>query len=56
MKYTMIDGNRNGTVTLYCYFNDQVVFEETYSSLTEAQDRAKVFLDSKLAMATYEPA
>lgn len=56
MKYTMVDGNRDGSFTLYCYHNDRVVFEETYSSLVQAQVSAQEFLDNKLAMNILEPA
>jgi hypothetical protein len=51
MKHTMIDGNKDGTMTLYCYFNDQVVHERVCKTLGEAKQYSELFLNGNLDMA-----
>jgi hypothetical protein len=52
-RYTMIDGNRDGSFTLYCYLNDTVVYERKFANSEAARETANLFLDKKLEL---EPA
>jgi len=43
----MIDGNRDGTFTLYCYEGDDCVWEQTYQTNDAAMSYGKRFLDGE---------
>lgn len=47
MRYTMIDGNRNGTFTLYCYEGDDCIWEQTFASDDAAKAYGARFLDGE---------
>lgn len=47
MKYTMVNGTRDGRFELICYHNGEVVKEHVYSTEQEARDAANVWLDIK---------
>lgn len=51
MKHTMIDGNRDGTFTLYGYDKDVEVYTATFKTLEEAQKESYKFLDGELQAA-----
>lgn len=51
MKYTMIDGNRDGTFTLYGYDKDVEVYVKTFKTMEDAQKEAQKFLNGELVLA-----
>lgn len=48
MRSTMINGNRDGSFTLYCYIGNEVVYERTYDKMEPAREAGMLFLDKKL--------
>ena len=47
-RYTMIDGNRDGSFTLYCYLNDAIVYERKFGTYEPAKETGNLFLENKL--------
>lgn len=47
MKYTLINGTRDGRFELICYLNGEVVNETLFDSDADARQAAKDWLDKK---------
>lgn len=47
MKMIMIDGNDDGTYTLYCYEGDDVIWENTFDSEDAAKSYGTRYLDGE---------
>lgn len=47
MFYTMIDGNRDGSFTLYCYEGDDCVWEQTFETVESAKAYSDRFLEGE---------
>lgn len=47
MRMIVIDGNRDGTFTLYCYEGDDVVWEDSFGSEEAAKGYGNRYLDGE---------
>jgi len=48
MKYTMVNGTRDGRFELICYLNGEIVAETVYATEQEARNAANSWLDIKV--------
>ncbi len=44
-RFTMVEGNKRGKFDLYCYEDDQVIWEDEFKTHAEAQSHADRFLN-----------
>lgn len=47
MRMIMIDGNRDGSFTLYCYEGDDVIWEDNFDSEEAAKRYGGRYLDGE---------